>query len=133
MKMQQKSAAIFLSAVLILATGASAMRRVGAASPSSFPILLEGTIVTMNAARETYPERPCARARRPHRCGVERRQSRRSGVDLSGVVRAALGPHRDIHRGSISTSTITRFTASCHCGSRHRRIGSLSSADRSVR
>ena len=55
MKIQQKSAAIFLSAVLILATGSSATRRVGAASPPSFPILLEGTIVTMNATRDVIP------------------------------------------------------------------------------
>ena len=74
MKMHQKSAAIFLSAVLILVTGSSATRRVGAASPPSFPILLEGTIVTMNAARERNPARPCARARRPHRCGVAGRK-----------------------------------------------------------
>ena len=52
MKMQRKAAAFFLSAVVIVATGASTWRPVGAASQSSPPILLEGTIVTMNAARE---------------------------------------------------------------------------------
>ena len=52
MKMQRKAAAFFLSAVVIVAMGASTWRPVGAAPQSSPPILLEGTIVTMNAARQ---------------------------------------------------------------------------------
>ena len=74
MKMQQKSAAIFLSAVLILATGSSATRRVGAASPSSFPILLEGTIVTMNATRDVIQHGHVLVRDGRHRCGVEGRK-----------------------------------------------------------
>lgn len=52
MKMQRKSAVFCLSAVLILTAGTTGTRRVVAASPSTPPVLLEGTVVTMNAARD---------------------------------------------------------------------------------
>src|SRR5688572_16247884 len=48
MKMQRKSAAIALTVVLTPVTGAPDTRPVLAASASAPPILLEGTIVTMN-------------------------------------------------------------------------------------
>ncbi len=52
MKMQRKWAVALLFTMVIQPTGASGTRGVVAASASAPPILLEGTIVTMNAARE---------------------------------------------------------------------------------
>jgi 5-methylthioadenosine/S-adenosylhomocysteine deaminase len=101
MKMQQKSAAIFLSAVLILVTGSSATRRVRAASPSSFPILLEGTIVTMNAARDVIQQGHVL-VRDGRIAAVWRGAHPPAGVDLSGAVRAALGPDAYIYPGLIN-------------------------------
>src|SRR5687767_11123069 len=101
MKKQQKSAAIFLSAVLVLASGASTTRRVGAAAPSSFPILLEGTIVTMNAARDVI-QHGHVLVRDGRIAAVWKGAKPPAGVDLSGVVRAALGPHAYIYPGLIN-------------------------------
>ena len=101
MKMQQKSAAIFLSAVLILATGSSATRRVGAASLSPFPILLEGTIVTMNATRDVI-QNGHVLVRDGRIAAVWRGAHPPTGVDLRGAVRAALGPHAYIYPGLIN-------------------------------
>lgn len=52
MKMQRKSAAIGLAVVLTLTTAAPATQPVLAVSASAPAIVLEGTIVTMNAERE---------------------------------------------------------------------------------
>jgi cytosine/adenosine deaminase-related metal-dependent hydrolase len=102
MKIQQKSAAIFLSAALIVATGASATRRASAASPSSsFPILLEGTIVTMNAARDVI-QHGHVLVRDGRIAAVWKGAHPPAGVDLSGVVRPALGPHAYIYPGLIN-------------------------------
>ena len=111
MKVQRQAAAIFLSAVLIVATGASTRRPISAASQSSPPVLLEGTIVTMNAEREViHGGRVLVRdgviaalwngAKPPN------------GVDLTGVVRAPLGAHAYIYPGLINLqeTTIPRVT-----------------------
>ena len=100
MKIQQTSA-LFLSTVLILATGASATRRVGAAAPASFPILLEGTIVTMNATRDVI-QHGRVLVRDGRIAAVWKGANPPAGVDLSGVVRAALGPHAHIYPGLIN-------------------------------
>jgi 5-methylthioadenosine/S-adenosylhomocysteine deaminase len=96
-----KSAAICLSAVLILATGTSVSPPVAAASPSSPPILLEGTIVTMNAARDViHAGRVLVRDGRIS--AVWQGAKPPKGVDLTGVVRAPLGPHAYIYPGLIN-------------------------------
>jgi 5-methylthioadenosine/S-adenosylhomocysteine deaminase len=101
MKIQWKSAAIFLSVVLILATGSSETWRVGAASPPSFPILLEGTIVTMNATRDVIPH-GYVLVRDGRIAAVWQGANPPAGVDLNGVVRAALGPRAYIYPGLIN-------------------------------
>src|SRR5688572_8931174 len=101
MKMQQKSAAIFVSAALILATGVSGTWRVGAASAASFPILLEGTIVTMNAARDVI-QHGHVLVRDGRIAALWKGAKPPAGVDLSGVVRVALGPHAYIYPGLIN-------------------------------
>ena len=101
MKMQRKAAAFFLSAVVIVAPGASTWRPVGAASQSSPPILLEGTIVTMNAAREVIHGGRVL-VRDGVIAAVWRGAKPPNGVDLTGVVRAPLGPHAYIYPGLIN-------------------------------
>jgi len=101
MNMRRVSAAVSLSAVVLLAAGTTAARRVVAASETNPAVLLEGTIVTMNAARDVIREgRLLVRGGRI--AAIWRGGKPPSGVDLTGVVRAPLGPHAYIYPGLIN-------------------------------
>ena len=99
--MRRKSAAIVLSVVLALAAGAPATEPVLAVSPASPPILLEGTIVTMNASREVIPH-GYVLVRDGRIAAVWKGAHPPDDVDLSGVVRVPLGPHAYIYPGLIN-------------------------------
>ena len=101
MKMRWKAAAIVLSVVLALAAGAPATQRVLAVSPASPSILLEGTIVTMNAAREVI-QHGYVLVRDGRIAAVWKGAHPPDSVDLSGVVRVPLGPHAYIYPGLIN-------------------------------
>ena len=99
--MRRKSAAIVLSVLLALAAGAPATQPVLAVSASAPPILLEGTIVTMNAAREVI-QHGYVLVRDGRIAAVWKGAHPPDGVDLSGVVRVPLGPHAYIYPGLIN-------------------------------
>ena len=101
MKMQRKWAVVLLAAVLILPTGASGTRPVGAASASPPPLLLEGTVVTMNAEREVIHNGHVL-VRDGRIAAVWKGAKPPAGVDLTGAVRAPLGPQAFIYPGLIN-------------------------------
>jgi 5-methylthioadenosine/S-adenosylhomocysteine deaminase len=99
MKMKQRHAAFSFAAVLavMMTTGDQPV----AIASSSGAILLEGTVVTMNAAREVIPNgRVLVRAGRI--VAVWRGSAPPQGVDVSDVVRAPLGQHAYIYPGLIN-------------------------------
>jgi 5-methylthioadenosine/S-adenosylhomocysteine deaminase len=98
---RQKPALVGLSITVILAAGTSGARRVGAASSPAPPVLLEGTVVTMNAARDViHNGRVLVRDGRI--AAVWQGGATPDGVDLSDVVRAPLGQHAYIYPGLIN-------------------------------
>jgi 5-methylthioadenosine/S-adenosylhomocysteine deaminase len=100
--MRQKSAVAGLSLVLILWAGTTGARRVVAASASTPPpVLLEGTVVTMNAGREIiHNGRVLVRDGRIE--AVWQGGATPPGIDLTGVVRAPLTKHAYIYPGLIN-------------------------------
>ena len=98
--MQRKSA-IGLAVVLMVTTAAPGTQPVLAFSASPPAILLEGTIVTMNAAREVI-QHGFVLVRDGRIAAVWRGAHPPRGVDLSGVVRVPLGPHSYIYPGLIN-------------------------------
>ena len=101
MKMQRKWAVVLLSTMLILPTGASGTRGVVAASASPPPILLEGTIVTMNSAREVIHNGHVL-VRDGRIAAMWKGAKPPAGVDLTGAVRVPLGPQAFIYPGLIN-------------------------------
>ena len=101
MKMQRKWAVALLATMLILPTGASGTRGVVAASAPAPPILFEGTVVTMNAAREVIHNGHVL-VRDGRIAAVWRGANAARGVDLTGAVRAPLGQHAYIYPGLIN-------------------------------
>ena len=98
--MKRKSPAIVVAAVLILTTGGTDTQRVLAAPPS-LPPILEGTIVTMNAAREVI-QNGRVLVRDGRIAAAWKGPKPPTGVDLTGVVRAPLGRHAIIYPGLIN-------------------------------
>jgi 5-methylthioadenosine/S-adenosylhomocysteine deaminase len=99
--MRQKSAVAGLSIVLILSAGTTGPRHVVSASPSAPGILLEGTVVTMNAARDVvHNGRVLVRDGRI--AGVWQGGATPPGIDLTGVTRAPLTKHAYIYPGLIN-------------------------------
>lgn len=100
MKKHPVSAAL-LAAVLLLAGATSVRPRVAAAPAPTPPILLEGTIVTMNAGRDViHNGRVLVRDGRI--AAVWSGPKPPAGVDLAGAVRAPLGPRAHIYPGLIN-------------------------------
>jgi 5-methylthioadenosine/S-adenosylhomocysteine deaminase len=105
----RRSLTVCLSAALILATDPIGARPVAAAPPST-PILLEGTVVTMNAARDVIPNgRVLVRDGRI--AAIWRGGAVPDGLDLTGVVRAPLGPRAHIYPGLINLHDHPLFDA----------------------
>jgi len=101
MNMRRMSRAVSLSGVVMLAAGTTGALRVVAASQTTPAVLLEGTIVTLNAARDVIPEgRVLVRDGRI--AAIWRGANPPAGVDLAAVVHAPLGPHAYIYPGLIN-------------------------------
>ena len=101
MTIHRKPAALLFSALLILAALAPGASRVVVASQASPGVLLEGTIVTMNAARDViHNGRVLVRDGRI--AAIWQGGKTPDDVDLDGVVRAPLGPHAYIYPGLIN-------------------------------
>lgn len=99
MTWKPKVAAVF-SVSFILMMSAAVPRRVVAAG-SNPPILLEGTIVTMNASRDViHNGRVLVRNGRIE--AVWKGDKTPKGLDLTGVVRTPLGKHAYIYPGLIN-------------------------------
>ncbi len=100
MKMKRRRAAVLLAAGLMVMT-TTGEQSVVVASASSSGILLEGTVVTMNPAREVIPNgRVLVRDGRI--IAVWRGAVPPPGVDVTGAVRPPLGPHAYIYPGLIN-------------------------------
>ena len=97
----QRTSAMIVSVVLALAAGVPATQSVLAVSPASPSILLEGTIVTMNAAREVI-QHGYVLVRDGRIAAMWKGAHPPQGVDLSGALRAPLGPHAYIYPGLIN-------------------------------
>lgn len=101
MKLYRASIAICVVTVLILAAGGANRPRVLAAAAPAPAILLEGTVVTMNADREIiHNGRVLVRDGRI--AAVWQGAKPPKGVDLSGMIRAPLGPRAHIYPGLIN-------------------------------
>jgi len=98
--MRSKTAALG-GVILVLAAVAPSTPRLVAASGGTPPILLEGTVVTMNAARDVIRNgRVLVRDGRI--AAVWQDDSVPDGIDVAGVVRAPLSPQALIYPGLIN-------------------------------
>jgi 5-methylthioadenosine/S-adenosylhomocysteine deaminase len=101
MNWRRKWPAMGVSAVLIVTMTVAGKSRAAAASPELAGVLLEGTIVTMNASRDVIRAgRVLVRGGRI--AAMWRGANPPEGVDLTGVVRAPLGQHAYIYPGLIN-------------------------------
>lgn len=98
--MRRQFTSVCLSAVLILTAPTPTLRVV--AAPGSTPaVLLEGTVVTMNAARDVIRNGRVL-VREGRIAAVWQGAVPPDGVDLTGAVRAPLGPRAHIYPGLIN-------------------------------
>jgi 5-methylthioadenosine/S-adenosylhomocysteine deaminase len=95
-----RSISTCLVTAVMLVSGALVGRRASAARPS-VAVLLEGTVVTMNAARDVIANGHVL-VRDGDIEAVWQGDSIPEGVDLAGVVRAPLGPRALIYPGLIN-------------------------------
>jgi cytosine/adenosine deaminase-related metal-dependent hydrolase len=98
--MRRHFTSVCLAAVLIL-TATTPTSRVVAAPGSIPPVLLEGTVVTMNAARDVIRNGRVL-VREGRIAAVWQGAVPPDGVDLTGAVRAPLGPRAHIYPGLIN-------------------------------
>src|SRR5688572_14167978 len=98
--MRSKTAALG-GVILVLAAATPSTPRLVAAAGGTPPILLEGTVVTMNAARDVIRNgRVLVRDGRI--AAVWQDDSVPDGIDLAGVVRAPISPQALIYPGLIN-------------------------------
>jgi 5-methylthioadenosine/S-adenosylhomocysteine deaminase len=100
MKMLRKPAVVVLSIVLMLATGAPGQRGLVAASAPP-ALLLDGTIVTMNASREVIHNGHLL-VRDGRIAAIWKGTKLLPGIDVTGAVRVPLGPRAFIYPGLIN-------------------------------
>lgn len=101
MTWQRKAAAVCFSVLLILTMATALPPRVVAASVSNPPVVLDGTVVTMNTSRDViYNGHVLVRDGRIE--AVWQGGKTPVGVDLTGVIRAPLGQHVYIYPGLIN-------------------------------
>jgi 5-methylthioadenosine/S-adenosylhomocysteine deaminase len=102
MTIRRRSAAtLWVSFALALATGSVRSGSVGAAVPTEPAILLVGTVVTMNAARDVI-ENGHVLVRDGRIAAIWRGEKPPAGISLDGVVRPDLGPQPIIFPGLIN-------------------------------
>ena len=99
--MRRKSAAIGLAIILTLTAATPGTSPVLAVSATAPAILLEGTIVTMNAAREVI-QHGYVLVRDGRIAAVWTGAHPPHSVDLSGAVHVPLGPRAYIYPGLIN-------------------------------
>src|SRR5689334_19613455 len=90
---------LFLS--LLLTAGRVGERRVDAAAPPDPEVLLQGTVVTMNADRDVI-HNASVLVRGGRIAAIWQGGNRPDGINLAGVVRVPLSPHAIIYPGLIN-------------------------------
>ena len=101
MTLLRKSLSVVLFLSLLLTSGRVAEQRVAAAPPANPDLLLEGTVVTMNADRDVI-HNASVLVHDGRIAAIWRGGKRPDGVSLAGVVRVPLGPHAIIYPGLIN-------------------------------
>jgi cytosine/adenosine deaminase-related metal-dependent hydrolase len=96
-----KLAAMYVSTMLVVAAAGGRSPRLAAASTANPPILLDGTVVTMNAARDVVQQGHVL-VRNGRIAAVWQGAKPPAGLDLTGVIRPPLGAHAYIYPGLIN-------------------------------